>query len=132
MLKSAGLVLLFAGLAAATVAMCPAACGVCPPEGVEGACCHGGKKCEERNWNPKTCVAAGWVWCTSAGPTPPPPPPPTPPPTPPGPPTPPVPPLASHVRWTGVNMAGFAYGDLARAGAVWCTDAQCSSGGWSD
>jgi hypothetical protein len=29
-------------------------------------------------------------------------------------------------------MAGFDYGNLARAGAVWCTDAQCSSGGWSD
>jgi hypothetical protein len=29
-------------------------------------------------------------------------------------------------------MAGFDYGDLARAGAVWCTDSQCSSGGWYD
>ena len=36
------------------------------------------------------------------------------------------------MRWTGANMAGFDYGNLARAGAVWCTDAQCSSGGWSD
>ena len=36
------------------------------------------------------------------------------------------------MRWTGANLAGFDYGNLARAGAVWCTDADCSSGGWSD
>ena len=29
-------------------------------------------------------------------------------------------------------MAGFDYGSLARASAVWCSDEACDSGGWSD
>ena len=36
------------------------------------------------------------------------------------------------MQWTGANLAGFDYGNLARAGGVWCTDDACSSGGWSD
>ena len=35
-------------------------------------------------------------------------------------------------KWTGVNLAGFDYGTLARAGGAWCTDEVGDTGGWSD
>lgn len=70
---------------------CPAACGMCPPVGFSGACCHGNKTCETQNWTPETCTPAFGTWCP-ASPSPPSPPTPSPPPTPPTP-TPPRPPL---------------------------------------
>lgn len=36
------------------------------------------------------------------------------------------------MAWTGVNVAGFDYGNLARGSGVWCSDEDCDSGGWSD
>jgi len=108
-------------------ARCPVACGVCPPPGFDGACCHGNVTCETQNWSKKTCTPAYGTWC-ERNPTPTPPPTPPPPPTPAPPPTPSVP----HVRWVGGNLAGFDYGNLARASGTWCTDEYCDSGGWSD
>ena len=35
-----------AGGPAAGAAHCPAACGLCPPAGLTGACCHGNVSCE--------------------------------------------------------------------------------------
>jgi chitinase len=67
---------------------CPAACGVCPPPGFAGACCHGNLTCETQNWTPATCTPAYGTWCSAPVlPSPSPGPPPTPRPSPsPGPP----------------------------------------------
>ena len=51
-------------------AACPAACGVCPPPGFTGACCHGNKTCETINWTPTTCTPAFGTWCTAPTPAP--------------------------------------------------------------
>jgi hypothetical protein len=75
-------------LLATTAASCPAACGVCPPPGFTGACCHGNTTCETTNWKKSTCTPAFGTWCEAPpGPSPPGP---TPGPSPPGP-TPPTP-----------------------------------------
>jgi hypothetical protein len=68
-------------------AACPKACGVCPPKGFTGACCHGNTTCETTNWTPATCTPAFGTWCGSVGPSP------SPSPSPPSPsPGPPIPP----------------------------------------
>ena len=96
------------------------------------------------NRTPKTCTPAYGTWCPRKSPSPSPKPTPHPHPAPkhhpspkPKPPSPaphpsPSPAPSRAVRYAGINLAGFDYGTLARAGSIWCTDADCSSGGWSD
>ena len=46
-------------VSSATVAVepsCPAACGVCPPAGIDGACCHGNMRCEEGIFDEFFCL----------------------------------------------------------------------------
>jgi hypothetical protein len=64
-----------------TALVCPSACGLCPPAGSKGACCHGNQTCETSNWSRETCTSRYGTWCTHSGP--PEPPPPLPPPCPP-------------------------------------------------
>jgi hypothetical protein len=52
----------------ADTSQCPPACGVCPPEGYNGACCHGGTKCETQNWTPQTCIPPYGTWCGASKP----------------------------------------------------------------
>ena len=64
-----------------TASVCPSVCGVCPPAGVDGACCYGNQTCETSNWSRETCTSRYGTWCTHMGP--PTPPTPRPPPCPP-------------------------------------------------
>eukprot|EP01052_Picozoa_sp_SAG31_P025544 SAG31_NODE_2244_length_6101_cov_2.601133_3_plen_773_part_00 len=50
-------------VSAPTGATCPAACGLCPPRNVTGACCHGNKTCEVSNWSPESCTSMYGTWC---------------------------------------------------------------------
>ena len=96
------------------------------------------------NRTPKTCTPAYGTWCPRKTPSPAPKPSPQPHPAPkhhpspsPKPPSPaptpsPSPAPSRAVPYAGINLAGFDYGTLARAGSIWCTDEDCSSGGWSD